>query len=88
MVGAALCVYLILVFTACQLNRAEKAAPGQPTMNELMHRRADARRQQQEKEKAMIERARALGPDDEQILLEKLKENTDELETNCNMIRQ
>jgi hypothetical protein len=87
MVGAALCVYLILVFTACQLNRAEKAAPGQPTMNELMHRRADARRQQQEKEKAMIERAQALGPDDAQLLLAKLKENPEDLDTYWTLAR-
>ena len=42
---------LILVFSACQLDRAEKAAPGQPTMNELMHRRADQSRQQHGKRK-------------------------------------
>ena len=44
--GAALCGLAIAVFAACQVERAEKAAAGQPTMNEMEHRRAESAAQQ------------------------------------------
>ena len=85
--GTALCTSAIAVFTACQLDRVEKPAPGQPTMNELMHRRADSNRQQQDKEKALMGRARALTPDEAQPLLAKLKENAEDADTYWTLVR-
>ena len=59
-VATALCCGAIGVFTACQLDRVEKPAPGQPTMKELMHRQADSNRQHQDKEDALMARAHSL----------------------------
>ena len=87
MFGTALCAFAITVFTACQLDHVEKPAPGQPTMNELMHRRADSNRQQQDKEKALMDRARALTPDEVQPLMAKLKEDADDPDTYWTLVR-
>ena len=85
--GTALCAFAITVFTACQLDRVEKPAAGQPTMNELMHRSADSRRQQQDKQKAVMERARALTPDQAPPLLAKLKEIPEDADTYWTLLR-
>lgn len=43
--AAALSVAAITAFSACELGRVEKAAPGQPTMAELWHRATASQRQ-------------------------------------------
>jgi hypothetical protein len=50
-------------------------------MNELMHRRADSTRRQQDKQKALLERARALTPDQARRLAANLKENHQDADT-------
>ena len=82
-----LCSPAIVVFTACQLDRVEKAAPGQPTMNELMHRRADENKQQMDKQNAMVARARAITPEEAKSMAAKLKENPDDADTQWTLIR-
>jgi hypothetical protein len=57
--ASALCAAAIALFAACRLDRAEQRAPGQPTMNELMHRRTDNSWEQAKKWQAQMERARA-----------------------------
>jgi len=87
MLAVALSFPAIVVFTACQLDRVEEAAPGQPTMNELMHRRADEGRQWQAKQDAIVKRAHALTPAEAQSLAAKLKENPDDEDTQWALIR-
>src|SRR5262249_47178373 len=58
--GAALCLASVAAFAGCQLGRVERAAPGQPTMNELMHRRADKNQEMQAKQEAILARARSM----------------------------
>jgi hypothetical protein len=87
MLAAALCTSALVVFTACQIGRVEKRAVGQPTMNELMHRRADLNQQEQDKEKALMERARALTPEEAQALVGKLKENAEDADTYWTLVR-
>jgi len=56
-------------------------------MNELMHRRANSNRQQQDKQKALIEGARVLTSEDARLLLAKLKENPQDLDTYWTLVR-
>jgi hypothetical protein len=85
--AGAMCTAAVFAFTACQLSRAERAAPGQPTMNELMHRRADTNQQKQEKYRAMTERARGLTPAEEQGLLAHLKETPQDMDSYWTLAR-
>jgi Zn-dependent protease with chaperone function len=87
LLGIMLCTSVIIVFTACQLAPAEKLLPGQPTMNELMHRRTDSYRLQEEKHNALMERARGLSPDEVQSLLAKLKDNPEDANTFWTLVR-
>lgn len=84
---AAVSTTAVFIFAACSLGRVEKPAPGQPTMNELMHRHAATTQQEQEKAKAMLERARALTPDEAQSLVAHLKTNPDDPETYWTLVR-
>ena len=63
----------VCVFTARRLEHVQKPAPGQPSMNQLMHRRADTDTDHAKQEKALMERARSLAPDDARHLLAKLE---------------
>jgi len=72
---------------ACRLDRVEKPAPGQPTMNEQMHRQAERSRRDQEKANALMTKARALTPDQAKALLAKLKQNPEDGETYWTLAR-
>jgi hypothetical protein len=83
-----LCIVAIIAFTACQLGRAERQAPGQPTMNELAHRRAESNRQYQERQKAILDHAHSLTADQAQQLFAKLKSNPqDDPDTYWTLVR-
>jgi hypothetical protein len=41
-------------FAGCQLGGVERAAPGRPTMNDLMHRRADKNKEMQAKQEGIL----------------------------------
>ena len=69
---AILCSVMACIFSGCGRS---KAAPGQPTMNELMHRRADSRRQARDYEEAALRHAQALTPVEAQQVLANLKQN-------------
>jgi tetratricopeptide (TPR) repeat protein len=86
-VATALCVFVITAFTACQLGRVEKAAPGQPTMNELEHRHAAVSMQYEAQRKAVVQRARALTPEEAASLLAKVKENPEDRNTYLTLLR-
>src|SRR4029453_8236508 len=70
-----------------QVDRAEKAAAGQPTMNEMEHRRAESAAQQMNQSKAIMERAKALPPEEAQSLLAKLKQNPEDEDTYFTLLR-
>ncbi len=86
-VATALCVFAITALTACQLGRVEKAAPGQPTMNELQHRQAAESMQFEAERKALVERARALTPEEAAALLAILKKNPEDRKTYLTLVR-
>jgi hypothetical protein len=73
--AAALCGLTIAAFAACKLERAQKPAAGQPTMNELMHHRADQNSQSQAQTAAMLEEVHKLAPEQANSLLAQLKAN-------------
>ena len=83
----ALCAAAIVAFGACRLDRAERAAPGQPTENQLMHRRAAAGLERQQHEKALVEHAHALNPADAQALLARLKQNPQDQDAYWTLVR-
>ncbi len=85
--GTALCAAAIAVFAACELDRVERPAPGQPTMNELMHRRVDSARLREAQIGASIERARAVTPAEARRLLETLKANPQDADTFWTLVR-
>ncbi len=82
-----LCAFAITALTSCQLGRVEKAAPGQPTMNELEHRQAAENMQYEVERKALVERARALTPEEAAALLAKVKENPEDRNTYLTLVR-
>jgi hypothetical protein len=85
--GTVLCILAIAAFTACQLDRSERPTAGQPTMNELVHRRAESNRQYQEHQGAILDRAHSLTADQAQQLLARLKENPEDADTYWMLVR-
>jgi Zn-dependent protease with chaperone function len=70
--AAYLCGAALLAFSSCKLERAEKPLPGQPTMNQLMHRDAEERARRAAETKAALDAARALTPAEAKELEAKL----------------
>ena len=62
------CAIAAAVFAACTLDRTHGLAPGQPTMNDLMHRRVAEWRAQEEAQKKFIESEARLTPQEIQAL--------------------
>ncbi len=87
MFGTALCTLAIVVFTACKLERTQKPAPGQPTMNELIHRRAESNRQHQDKARALMERARKLTREEARQLAARLRNEPEDKDTYWTLVR-
>lgn len=73
--AAALCGLTVAAFAACKLERAQQPAAGQPTMNDLMHHRADRNDQEQAQNAAMLEEVHKLTPEHAGSLLAQLKAN-------------
>jgi hypothetical protein len=87
-IAATLCLSLLAVFAACKPERAaSKLAPGQPSMNELMHRRAKKNEEWQKKEQALKEAAKNLTPEQAQALIAQLKANPQDRETIIKLVR-
>jgi len=84
--AAALCGLTVAAFAACKLERAN-VAPGQPTMNELMHRRADQNAQSQAQSAAMLESARKLTPQEASALLAQLKAKPQDQQSYLKLVR-
>ncbi len=78
-VAATLCLSVLAIFLACKPERASKLAPGQPSMNELMHRKIDveiAKGQAGEKQRqALMDEIKKLTADQAKALEAELKMN-------------
>ena len=85
--AAACCVIATIAFTACRIGRVEKAAPGQPTMNELMHRRADENRKQMDRQQAILSRAHTLTADEAAQLFATLRQRPQDMDSCFTLIR-
>src|SRR5215475_6308848 len=57
---AATAAALAIAFTSCSFEKRQERAAGQPTMNELMHRRADEQQRQSAEHKRKFEAALAM----------------------------
>jgi hypothetical protein len=74
-VAAALCLSVLAVFSACKPERAPEVAPGQPSMNELMHRRAAEIQGWEKRRQAILDEVQKLTPDQAEALEAELKAN-------------
>ena len=61
--------------SSCRRPATETLAPGQPTMNELMHRSAEQRKAEEAKSRAQHERARNMTPGEAAKLESELRAN-------------
>jgi hypothetical protein len=71
--AAALCLSVLAVFSSCKPERALKLAPGQPSMNELMHNRAAERQVREKHRQELLDDAKKLTPDQAGALEAELK---------------
>jgi hypothetical protein len=85
--ASALCGLTIAAFAACKLERAQKPAAGQPTMNDLMHRRADQNSQYQAQSAAMLEEVHNLTPEQANALVAQLKANPQDEQLYFKLVR-
>ncbi len=87
-VTAALCLSVLAVFSACKPERAaSKLAPGQPTMNELMHRRAAKSQTWEKQRQALMDEVQKLTPDQARALEAQLKTNPQDRDTLIKVVR-
>lgn len=77
----------VAAFTACRLDRAERPAAGQPTMNDLMHRNAASQIQEEEKRKALMARAQTVTAAEVPALLKNLRQNPDDQDSYWTIVR-
>lgn len=77
----------LCLLSACQNSRVESRAPGQPTMNELMHRGAASSVELKAKSSARAEEMGQLTSSTAQLLVAKLKTTPDDSETFWTLIR-
>ena len=85
--AAAALTCAISIATSCSIDRAERPAPGQPTMNELMHRRAEKNQKDMERQQAILNRAHSLAPEQAAQLFDGLKQNPQDMDACWTLIR-
>jgi len=69
----------LVLLAACRSTPVERAAPGQPTMNELMHRRAAKAQAEMGQGKAAEAEVRSMTPEQARSMAQKLKGQPDDL---------
>lgn len=87
MMTATLCLLVMITFAACKLERASKPAAGQPTMNELMHRKAAERQAGEKQRQALIDEVQKLTPEQAQALAADLKNHPQDREKLLKLVR-
>ncbi len=75
------------MFTAYKLERAQKPAPGQPTMLELQRRRTEKGREESRKYQTLIEEARQLTPEQAQELARQVKADPQDRDKILKLVR-
>src|SRR5437867_2166982 len=78
---------VLIAATACKMDRAQKLAPGQPTMNELMHQRADQNQAWEKQRQALIDEVHKLTPQQAQALEAQVKTKPEDRETLTRLVR-
>ena len=78
---------LIVTLAACSGERTQSRAPGQPTMNELMHRSAAKSRAQQRQGQKLVAEARALTPEQAGALEAALRAKPDDIAVRERLVR-
>ena len=73
-------VFMSVGFSSCRRPTTETLAPGQPTMNEFMHRSAEQRKAEEAKSRAQHERARNMTPGEAAKLESELRANPADME--------
>ena len=84
--AAILGMLAVILCTACTLERVGGRASGQPTMNELMHRRADEDRRRWDANRKFVDNARKLSPPEVQSLEARLTANPHDEETRKKLV--
>jgi hypothetical protein len=85
--AAAASAVILVASTSCTLDRTEERAAGEPTMNELMHRRTEKNRDQQARSQAVSEEVEAMTPAQAQAIESGLKAKPDDQDTYFKMVR-
>jgi len=78
---------ILAASTACTLDRSDERAAGEPTMNELLHRRGDQNRDLQARAEAMQAEVAAMTPQQAQAIEDQLKANPEDRDTFIKMER-
>ncbi len=78
---------VLIAATACKLDRAQKRAPGQPAMSELMHRRADQNQAWEKQRQALVDEVHRLTPQQAQVLEAQVKTRPQDRETLTKLVR-
>jgi hypothetical protein len=82
-----LCALALTTFAACKLERAQKPAPGQLSMNELEKRRAAERKQSADEQQALLDEAKNMTPEQAQAKVAALKANPQDERTHYQLMR-
>jgi BlaR1 peptidase M56 len=86
-VAAALCLSVLAVFSSCKPEIAPKVASGQPSMNELMNKRAAESQAWEKHRQALLDEVLKLTPDQASALEEELKTNPRDNEKLIKLVR-
>jgi TolA-binding protein len=86
-IAAALCLSVLAVFSSCKPESASKLAPGQPSMNELMHKRAAESQAWEKHRQALLDEVQKLTPDQARALEAELKANPRDNEKLIKLVR-
>jgi hypothetical protein len=86
-VAAALCLSVLTVFSSCKPEVASKLATGQPSMNELMHKRAAESQEWEKRRQALLDEVQKLTPDQARALEAELKANPRDNEKLIKLVR-
>jgi hypothetical protein len=85
--AAALCGAALAVFGACNVERTQKPAPGQLSMNEMANREAAERQKRDSENKALFDEAKSLTPEQAVQKVASLKSNPQDQPAHSQLMR-
>jgi TolA-binding protein len=86
-VAASLCLSVLAMFSSCKPEVASKPASGQPSMNELMNKRAAESQAEEKRRQALQDEVQNLTPDQARALEAELKANPRDNEKLVKLVR-